>query len=436
MKVCTTTTKATGEIPVAGPILVIWADSGEVAMDIQRLLVESAQPQSEDDIVFVAGLRRRDTQETTYTDGEPAYRIDYDVKLLLYKEAKVVTEFTLKGYPPPFVKYDPGPAYGDPPVENVAGWLAEQTSTKVRGVLGAHWEPVTCLAFNPNGKILASGSEDKRVRLWDITSGQEITTLLGYTGEVQDIAFSPDGDILASAGYELEVRLWDVTSQKLDTTIQVCDFGYGVEDIAFSPDETTLATAGWNCGGVSLWDIATGKKSANLSEDVSPSFVAFSPDGRMLAWSEYEENGNDERVILWNLETGNVVHTFHMGEAHPHCAAFTPDNRLLVIGDWDGHVTVWNVATAQNVADLRHNDWVYSVVFSPDGTRLASGSSDGDGMICVWDVTSWQKIATMKHPRGIRALSWDPDGKMLAFAGEDCLVRLWDVASDQLVEWP
>jgi len=442
-EVCASTAQATGDIPETGAILIVWADSGEVNMEIQRLLVDTAQPKCEEDIVFVAGLTRQDVKVATYTDGEPGYRIDYHVKLILYEEAEVVAEFTLEGYEPPSAKPAHVAAYGDPPVENVAGWLAEQTNARVRGAMGAHWKAVTSVAFSPDGSLLASSSEDNTVCLWDVASGLKVQTLTQHEASGNaghDIAFSPDGSVLAFAGSDLDVRFWDVEGAALGITIQVCYFGYGVNSLAFSPDGTMLATAGWLCGGVSLWDVATGDKIATLSDYVSPSFVTFSPDGTMLASVVFEENGNDQTVLLWDVASKAVVREFPMGGAWPHSAAFSPDSNTLAIGDWDGHVTLWDIASGSKILDIDCADstWVYDVAFSPDGMSLAFGSGSPwteDGSISIVDVDSGQVVIALNGFREVRSVAWSPDGQTLAFAGEDCLVRVLDVQSGQLVEW-
>jgi nitrous oxidase accessory protein NosD len=192
--------------------------------------------------------------------------------------------------------------------------------------LTGHTDWVYSVAFSPDGKLLASGSRDWTIKLWDVASGSLVRTLSGHTGAVNSVAFSPDGKLLASGSRDWTIKLWDVASGSLVRTL-------------------------------------TGH-----SESVTS--VAFSPDGRLLA------SGSGDRTIkLWEVASGREVRTLSGHTDWVYSVAFSPDGRLLASGSNDDTIKLWEVATGSEVRTLTgHTDWVYSVAFSPDGKLLASGS--------------------------------------------------------------
>ena len=434
-EVCSSTTEAVGYIPTTGAILVVWADSGMVEMDIQTLFVDSAQPQSEDEIVFVAGITRHDTQtDDTYVDGQPGIRIDYTVKLFFYEGSKLIIESTFIGLDPPMYKNVFGPGYGEPPDEKVAWWLGEQINTRVRGALGIHDDEVESLTFSPDGKMLASCSLDDTVRLWDIESGLNITVFHEYLGTNYSVAFSPDGKLLASADWGVEFIVWNpITMKKITTITDYENAGY----LAFSPDGTILATADYGGGEVSLWDTSTFEKLYTLDYDINPSFIAFSPNGKTLVYSDWEE------LIIWDIALNKPSHTLFIENYYPESVSFSPDSQTLAVGYYNskiGKVLLWDIVSGQNIDTIIHTDngAVYNVAFSPYGTKLVSSGSSlkgHDSTVYIWDVATKQILTTINH-NNIITFAWSPNGNYIAFAGKDCLVWLWDVAANKLAEWP
>ena len=240
-------------------------------------------------------------------------------------------------------------------------------------------------SFSPDGTTLASGTWGQ-VNLLDVTTGANIATLL-HAASVNSVSFSPEGTTLASGAGDGTVKLWDVATERNITTLD----GHTdwVSSVSFSPDGTTLASGAWD-QTVKLGDVATLQNIATLPHTGGVHSVAFSSDDTTLAsgadWGE---------VRLWAVSTGANIATLGglwglEGGTHVISVSFSPDGTILASGMSGGTVKLWDVETGANITTLGHTGGVHSVSFSPDGTTLASGLSDGT--VELWDTSEWTQL--------------------------------------------
>lgn len=282
-----------------------------------------------------------------------------------------------------------------------------------------HEDWVRAVRFSPDGQTLASGSEDKTIRLWQISTGQCLQIFEGHSSWIRSVVFSPDGSLLASSSDDHSIRIWDVTTG--NCLHRCAEHQNVVRSVVFSPDGQTLAS-GSSDRSIRLWDVATGKCLKVLTGHTrGVRSVAFSPDGQALA------SGSSDRTIrLWDVTTGNCIQTLIDHRGWIWSVAFSPDGQTLASGSEDQTIRLWTLKTGQ-VRILRgHTSWVRSIAFSPDGQTLASGSDDQT--IRLWDIQQGLSMKTLQgYARGIRSITFSPDGQTLASGSEDQTVRLWNL---------
>jgi WD40 repeat protein len=287
----------------------------------------------------------------------------------------------------------------------------------VRSFLSGHTGPVTSVAFSPDGRTIASASDDGTVKLWNPDHKTSLKTLTAG-GQVHDVAFSGDGHTLASAsfGKNKTIILWEAGRY---TRLRALAGG-DTRSIAFSPDGRTLASASAD-GAIMLWNLHTGTRLSRVTGVGDVYDVAFSPDGHTLASA-----GADGTVKLWNLDRGNRAKARTLrGQAGPVMSvAFSPDGHTLASAGADGTVMLWDPRDGAPLSTplTSHTNTVNSVAFSPDGHTFASGGDDDT--IIVWDLA---RLGILRgHTNTVNSIAFSPDGHTLASGGSDGTVMLWN----------
>jgi WD40 repeat protein len=287
------------------------------------------------------------------------------------------------------------------------------TGQKVRQWSGNE-DRVTALAFSPDGKTLASGGADRRVRLWDPTNGKELRPIEGHSLAVHTVAFSPDGKTLASGAGDGTIRFWDwVTGRELQRCEDVQEnwrlggFRYtpgGKNVVAFTPDAFK--------GEFSLWDVATGTRRSRCG-DLQEQILAFAfmPDTKTLAGTGIESN-----IGVWDLSTGKLLRRVGKNKGRIYALAPSPDGKAFAWSAWTGKnygLGLWDALTGKELQSFDWHEQCGNLTFSPDGAVLVTTSRG----IQLWEVAAGKLVCEWgEHLGGIGAVAFSPDGTILAVA--------------------
>jgi WD40 repeat protein/uncharacterized caspase-like protein len=319
-----------------------------------------------------------------------------------------------------------------------------------------HASLVISVAFSPDGRLIATGSADNTIKLWDAATGNQLRSVEGHTGPVNSVAFSPDGNVIASGSWDKTIKLWDVATGNQVRSLEG-HTGY-VNSVAFSPDGNVIAS-GSGDKTIKLWDAATGKQLRSVEGHTGEvNSVAFSPDGKWIA-----SGSQDKTIKLWDAATGKQLRSLEGYTGGVNSVTFSPDGKVIASGSqvkapvagWDltarnilgeslsggkdKTIKLWDAATGKELRSLEgHTGDVNSVAFSPDGKMIASGSQDKT--IKLWDAATGKQLRSLEGQRGTQSLfgqgdtgyvfsiAFSPDGRVIASVNQ-FLTPLWDAAT-------
>lgn len=345
-----------------------------------------------------------------------------------------------------------------------------------------HSGEIDAIAFTPDGRWLATGSEDKTIRIWDVSTGRTLRTLIGHTALIWSLAFSPDAKRLASASQDGTLRVWDTANW---TPIYTLNSGATPIACRFSPDGKFLIVSNQSReeegGGASIdirdavttevlrtiplewgsaqplvvtrdgrllaaggagedgdvdvatktWDLRTGRELASVP--FLP--LGVSPDGR---WIASRVNAPDAtKIVLLDAQSGKVLRTITSPDPAVGHLEFTPDSSRLLAALGVGPVSgmgstmpVWDLATGKELAALPGEKTanLRALAFSPDGKFLAAGSYQGNA-IRIWDLGTAQVVRTLEGNPTSALIAFDPQGQLLASEPND--LRRWSLPAGE-----
>ena len=299
--------------------------------------------------------------------------------------------------------------------------LAETSPYQI-ATLEVHSSVVNSVVFSPKAPVLATGSWDSTITIWQTETSTPIAYLTGHQSGVSSVAFSSDGAILASGSWDSTIRVWNLsTSAEIG---RLTGHAKGVRSVAFPASDTNNLASGSDDGTVILWDLATQEPIFTLEGHAAGvRSVAFSPDGAILA-----SGSLDGTVILWDVAAGEQTATLEGHTSGISSVAFSPDGARLATGSWDDKIILWDVETRKQMSTLEgHSGNVYSVAFAAGGALVATGGRDGT--VILWDVLTGESITTFGYPAEVLSVSFSAGGELLAAGGRDGGVGLWDVST-------
>ncbi len=302
-------------------------------------------------------------------------------------------------------------------------------AVKPLATLTGHTRIINSLAFNYDGNLLATASDDKTVKIWDIKKATLLYNLTGHSKYVNAVVFHPFDQVLASGSDDGNIILWQAEGAKPIKTIAAQPAG--VKRLAISPDGQYIASAGGDFS-IKIFQISDGKEIANLTgHNDEIHSLAFSPDGLYLA-----STGYDQTLKLWDVRTGSLVKSVE--KAHLlwiNTVAYTQDGEMLATAGDDKTVRLWNARDLTPIRTLRDfTAPLTALTFSfPDGFTLACATYDNKIIFKRTEDGSTVNVLE-GHSAPVRAIGFDQTGKLFASASEDKTVKLWQIEYDEIAE--
>lgn len=342
--------------------------------------------------------------------------------------------------------------------------------------------PPVSLAIAPDSVLVAAGSADGQITLWNLSTQRVVQQLDGHTDQINDLAFSPDGRLLASSSVDQTAIVWDVAQGEMLWEPFTGHNGI-VWSVAFHPNSQQLSTGGGD-GLILTWNLNSGQQNRRplAGEKGWVTSLAYLPEGdKLIAGNRFND------ILVWDMDRQTLDADYGPLSGHTDIVwdlALSPTAVLLASVSQDGRLYVWNLERNLRVgpqasAPLQtHTDSVQDVAFTPDGQTMISGgkdtavvfwdmtdttptsrifftanpvntlsvSSDGNllatghdnGNIILWDIDLRRPFnePLRNHDSAIQTLIFSPDNKILASAGTDSRIHLWDTATRQPIGQP
>jgi len=431
-------------------------------------------------------------------DGKTALSASEDGTMRLWDLASGETLRTFTGHNAAVKSVDMSPdgktALSASADETLRLW--DLASGEILRTLTDHSAPINRVLISPDGKTALSAADDHLLILWDVASGEPIRQFEGHTDAVLSAAISPDGQLALSGGADRDVILWDFASGEIlhrlagnlttDESVQIAEGHHGaVWDVAFTPDGKTAysisedeITIRWQVDAdeivpeqfralpaSSIYNIAmshTGDfylvglldsrvaQVDTLTEETTRQLLGHT--GRVLALDISPDDrfaisgSTDGNLRLWNLEHGAAMRNpqaNHMVEGFVNLATasldLSPDGRYGATGHWDGKISLWDYETGEPIRTISgHDEMLFAgTLFTPDGTKIVSGSGDifgkaSDNTVRVWDVETGEELQRFEgHGDKLWDIDVSSNGRYVVSGSHDGTLRRWDLETEQ-----